>query len=640
MNFVTSLLPAIEHFHTIGYWIAFFSALLETTAGVGLIFPGSTIILFMGALSARGYFDLGDLLWFAIIGAILGDQINYYIGKKYGRKILKKGLWFLKPSHFEKGKKFFDVYGPKSVFIGRFIPGVKEIAPLIAGMFGMKKATFLAWDILGGIGWGLAWTLPGYVLSQSLDFAKIWLTRAGFFLAILAVVFVIFYLIKIFLVKKGKQFFSFFASIWNSIKQPLIDNPDVQKIAKRHQIFFRFIENRLSTKKFTGLPLTLLFLALLYTLSLFGGIMEDVINSDVIVSVDIRVAHLLQIFRSAELIKIFLWITLLGKWQIVSIFTLATVLILWLTKKRAYIIPLFVSILGSELLTFIGKYIFHRPRPDAPMYPETSFSFPSGHATIAVAFYGFLTYLLIRNAKEWSKKINALFAGFVLIVLIGFSRLYLGVHYVSDVWGGYLAGAIWLIIAISLAEHFSYGKKGTKEPGLNAKKRFIVPGLILASVGFYMIYALNYQPPASIVSPEAKQIEIIDVNKIFTQDQLKYTETLLGNRQEPLSFIILAANDQQLTSLFVRAGWSLADDVTIPSLIETAKAAIQKKPYQSAPMTPDFWNAVIHDFGFEKSTQSNNPRERHHARFWKTNYVTKDGDSIYVGTASFDKGIK
>ena len=82
MNFIQSLLPAIEHFHLIGYWIAFFAALLETTIGVGLLISGSTIILFMGALAGKGYFNIGDLLWFVVIGAILGDNINYFIGKK------------------------------------------------------------------------------------------------------------------------------------------------------------------------------------------------------------------------------------------------------------------------------------------------------------------------------------------------------------------------------------------------------------------------------------------------------------------------------------------------------------------------------------------------------------------------------
>ncbi|MBU3982611.1 MAG: hypothetical protein KJ985_03845 [Proteobacteria bacterium] len=70
-DFINNMLPAIEHFRVGSYWLAFFAALLETTIGIGLILPGSTIILFLGALSARGYLDIGDLIWFSVLGAII-----------------------------------------------------------------------------------------------------------------------------------------------------------------------------------------------------------------------------------------------------------------------------------------------------------------------------------------------------------------------------------------------------------------------------------------------------------------------------------------------------------------------------------------------------------------------------------------
>ncbi len=624
----------------IGYWIALFAALLETTIGIGLLIPGSTIILFMGGLAGKGYFDIGDLLWFVIIGAIIGDNINYFIGKKYGAKIFTKGFWFINPLYLKSGKNFFEKYGSKSVFISRFIPSVKEIIPLIAGTFGMKRLPFMVWNILGAIGWSIVWVLPGYFFAQSLNLAKIWLTRTGFFLIIFLAVFIIFYILKIILLKKGKQLFSFLFSVWQSIKQAIIANREVQKFTERHKTFFQFIQRRLNKNNFYGLPFTLLSLALIYIIFLLGGIAEDIINSDLIVSADIRVANLLAIFRSAELTKFFFWITLLGKLQIVLIFTIATILILWIWKKRFYIIPLLLSIVGGEFLAFIGKIVFHRARPSVAIYAEKSFSFPSGHAAIAVAFYGFITYIVIRNAKQWNKKINAFFIGFLIIILIGFSRLYLGVHYVSDVWGGYLAGAIGLIIAISFSEYFSYRKQIASIPRPNTKKRLATISLILTSIGLYIIFALNYQIPVSMLPQEANQTVIGDTVAIFTNDQLKYTETLLGNKQEPLNFIIIAENDRQLVNLFEQSGWLLADDVTVSTIAKITQAALGKYPYPNAPMTPDFWNTNVHDFGFEKSTELNNVRQRHHARFWKTNYIMESGDVVYVGTASFDSGLK
>jgi len=640
MNFIQSLLPAIEHFHMIGYWIALFVALLETTLGVGLIMPGSTIILFMGTLAAKGYFDLGDLIWFAAIGAIIGDNINYFIGKKYGSKIFKKGFWFIKTKHFKKGEEFFQRHGSKSVFIGRFIPSIKEVIPLIAGTFGMKRLPFMIWNILGAIGWSLVWILPGYFFAQSIDVAKTWLTRAGFLLTILFIIFAIFYLLKVLFVKKGKDFFSFISSVWQSIKQAIIRNSEVQKFVAHHKKFFLFLQKRFDKNNFFGLPLTILFIALFYVLALFGGIVEDVLSSNIIVSIDVRVANLLTIFRNPQLTDIFLWITLLGKWQVIFIFTIAVIFILWLWKKQSFIIPFLLSIAGSEVFTVIGKHIFHRPRPTVAVYFENSFSFPSGHATIAMAFYGFLAYILIKNSKNWKFKINTFFITVMVILLIGFSRLYLGVHYISDVWGGYLVGAIWFIIGISLSEYLLSKKQKNNQIYLSVKKRLAVFVIILASAGFYIVFARYYQVPVSIISQKTDKKIVNNITTVLKNNQLRYTETLLGNKQEPLSFVIIAKNDSQLINIFGQAGWALADNVGIFSVYRTAKDAIFKRSYSQAPMTPYFWNFEVHEFGFEKETNSNNVRSRHHARFWKTKYLTENGENIYVGIASFDKSMK
>ena len=120
--------------------------------GIGLILPGSTIILFLGALSSRGYFDTGDLIWFAVFGAVLGDNINYHLRNRYGAQWIEKGFWFLKSNHIKKTRNFMDAHGAKSVFIGRFVPSAKEIIPFIAGSVKMNKKTFMFWNILGGIG--------------------------------------------------------------------------------------------------------------------------------------------------------------------------------------------------------------------------------------------------------------------------------------------------------------------------------------------------------------------------------------------------------------------------------------------------------------------------------------------------------
>jgi len=226
------------------------------------------------------------------------------------------------------------------------------------------------------------------------------------------------------------------------------------------------------------------------------------------------------------------------------------------------------------------------------------------------------------------------------MLLIGFSRLYLGVHYVSDVWGGYLIGALWLIIGISISEWLRLRKR--RQPAFSppAKVRLISAILVLASIMFYAGVAKYYKPPLSHALAARKETVVQKVTEIFSDNQLKYSETLTGERQAPLSFIIVARDDQQLLELFRQSGWLLADKLSPSSVTKVAKAALLKQADPAAPMTPSFWNSQVHDFGFEKATDANNARKRHHARFWRTNYITPSGERIYVGTASFDSGIK
>lgn len=189
--------------------------------------------------------------------------------------------------------------------------------------------------------------------------------------------------------------------------------------------------------------------------------MEFLISSLLIL--DTRVADFFFELRNAELLSFFTWVTLFGEWQIVVVGAVLVSVLLWLWRRRVYIIPLWVSIVVSEIFTFLAKSMFHRPRPELAYYLENGFSFPSGHATIAVAFYGFLVYILLKEAKNWGQKVSIVFGGLLIILAIGISRLYLGVHYFSDVGGGYLLGLLGLVIGVALLKLCFTPKKGIEE---------------------------------------------------------------------------------------------------------------------------------------------------------------------------------
>jgi membrane protein DedA with SNARE-associated domain/membrane-associated phospholipid phosphatase len=636
---INHILPSIEHFRVGGYWIAFFAALLETTIGIGLVLPGSTLILFLGALSASGYLDVGDLIWFAVMGAIIGDNLNYYLGKKYGARWLKRGFWFLKTQHVDKARHFMDAHGAKSIFLGRFIPSVKEVVPFIAGSVGMRRKTFLLWNALGAIGWGFEWVLAGYIFAQSLNMAKLWLSRTALVFVLLLLLGSIFYFFKWLIIKKGKGFLTFADSLWQPIKTAARNNEHVVRWSQKHPQSITFLKSRMDTSKFSGLPLSMLAIALAYVLALFGGVVEDLITSDPVVIADIRIANLLVAFRNHVLTDIFTWVTLLGKAPVILAFIAVTVVLLWLWRKQTYILPLFVAVAGSEAFTYLGKLAFQRPRPQAAVYAEYSFSFPSGHATIAVAFYGFLSYLLIRFVPNWKRKVNLFFAGILIILAIGLSRIYLGEHYLSDVWGGYLVGAMWLIVAISLSEWLGYKNLKAAPPSPVRVARPLSLGLVLTALLFYAGLGVYYHPlPASL--PAEKTTTVSSPINIFANEQLKYTETLTGEKQEPVNLIFIAENDLHVAGAFKQARWSVPDTADISSFFRIVQAVVLQTPYPRAPISPSFWDAKIQDLSFTKPIDRNKFGDAHHVRIWQTNARLINGMHIYVGMANAVDGIK
>ncbi len=212
-------------------------------------------------------------------------------------------------------------------------------------------------------------------------------------------------------------------------------------------------------------------ISFVYVLSLFLGVARSILASDTIISIDLQIANLLAFFRTPGLTKIFLWVTLLGSWQFITTTTLIVSLILWLWKKKTYLIYFWTALLIDILLNYFSKLIIHRSRPINPVYLEPSFSFPSGHAMIAIIFYGFIGYILIRHSKNWARKVNLFFLDLIIIFAIGFSRLYLGVHYLSDVLAGYLLSILILITTIAIYKwrYFIKEKKENKNIPISKK---------------------------------------------------------------------------------------------------------------------------------------------------------------------------
>ncbi len=640
--FWDNLLPKIEHLDAAGYWLLLLVAFLESLVLVGGIFPGSVLTVFAGAMAAQGYFDVGDLIWFAAIGAILGDGLSFWLGAR-GKGWFKDTNRFLKPSHLEAGERFFRRHGAKSVFLGRFVGVVRMLVPFIAGLSGMKPGSFYFWNVLSAFAWSASHLLGGYFLGHAWRVFAVWTSRGGIFLAAVAVLLVCGDLLRRFAIKQGKWLLELGRSLWRSAGRKLAANPRLAGMAARHPRLIAFLRGRFDEAHFYGLPLTLLSLAFLYVLFLFGGIVEDVLTLDRIVTVDRNLADLLHFYRDETLVGAFLWITLLGTARLVALGAALATLCLWLWKRRECILPLWVTVAGSAALCALGKVAVRRDRPlDIAAIVETTFSFPSGHAAAAAAFYGFVVYCLWRPVKGWNARLNLFFAGALLILAIGFSRMYLGVHYLSDVLGGFLLGLLWLILGISLAERRRYGRG---EPSASAVPSGGIKGAtaltIAAGLLFYVHSGLHYNPPRPVPSGPGIRTVGADVVEGFGRYRLpRFTESISGRRRGPLNVVIVARDGEALAGAFAGAGWLAADPASAGSLGRAAIALFENKSYPSAPVSPLFWNGQVNDYAFEKPTPADTVRRRWQVRLWRTGLVTESGMRVFAGAVCHEPDVK
>jgi len=182
----------------------------------------------------------------------------------------------------------------------------------------------------------------------------------------------------------------------------------------------------------------------------FARIAEDYLTNDPLARWDVNFARWLSGQRDAVGTDIFRVVTFIGSPAAAA--TIAIIVCVLLYRRRqlveAALLP--VVFAGGELLNVVLKLAFHRPRPEVAFVHLDTYSFPSGHAMLSTAVYGALTYLAWSHLRTRRKRLTLTAGTIVLVTLICFSRLYLGVHYLSDVLGGAAGGAFWLAVSIAL----------------------------------------------------------------------------------------------------------------------------------------------------------------------------------------------
>lgn len=208
----------------------------------------------------------------------------------------------------------------------------------------------------------------------------------------------------------------------------------------------RFLQNRLTPGGYLGLHLTVGALIIILASWWFAEIAEDLLSPDRMVLIDARVADWLHRHGTPAVTRLALGVTFFGSVGFITVATLGAAAFLSWRRYWYRLLALTLTMAGGSLLNVMLKLLFHRQRPvfDDPILTLSSFSFPSGHAMGSTLFYGLMALFVVIYTRRWRWALLAIFTALGVISLIALSRIYLGVHFLSDVLGAVAAGVAWL----------------------------------------------------------------------------------------------------------------------------------------------------------------------------------------------------
>ena len=423
---------------TYGYAVVFLFVAIES---LGIPLPGETVLITAAALAALGHLSIWWVIAIAAAGGIIGDAAGYWIGRLGGLALLKRYGRFV---HFderklEKVRSFFNRHGSKAVFFGRFIALLRTWAALLAGTAEMPYGVFTVYNVLGGITWASLFGTLGYVFGRSLPLLERYIGQAS-----LAVVLLIALVVGLWL---GWRWFS-------ANRELLAERVSWYwvRFRERHSGLARFIAARFVRGEYLGLHLTVGFFLSLAALWVFAGVTEDVLHHDPLTRFDLTLTTLFRAHATPLGDRIFRLVSALGSPVAMAIVGAGGGLFLLVRRKWVIVAAWVAAFAGAGMLTIVLKNLIQRPRPAAAaefLY-GTTFSLPSGHALGSLVGYGMLAYVIGATWVESRRgRLLVVIGTAVLVIAIGLSRLYLGVHYFSDVVAGFAVGVLWLSVCIS-----------------------------------------------------------------------------------------------------------------------------------------------------------------------------------------------
>jgi undecaprenyl-diphosphatase len=452
-------LPNLEHLlidvgETLGTWTYLLVgalAFLETGAFIGLIAPGETAMLLGGLVAGQGQIDVITLIAIVWAAAVAGDLTSFFLGRRLGRAFLikhgpKVQITEARLHHVEG---FFDKHGGKAILIGRFVGLVRAIAPFLAGSSGMPIRRFLPYDVVGAGLWTSTFVLLGYIFwqsfSQLVDYAKKGALALG---AVIVLVVAIVWAVRWVRDPENRNK----ARAWLDRQA---ERPALRPVARVARPVLRgsrrparFVWDRV-TPGDLGLELTtLLAIASVGSFLYIGNIIS--LQSKTRLAGDTMALNIADRLYSSAGVDIAKAISVLGSLPVsIALVVLASGVFAWRRRMfEAGLLPIGLAIIYAAV--HITKNAVERPRPPDPLIQVEGWSYPSAHAAYAATWVA-VAVALGRALPNVASRFAFVTIAVVIGALIGLSRVYLRVHWLSDVGGGWGLGlTVYSLLAMAV----------------------------------------------------------------------------------------------------------------------------------------------------------------------------------------------
>jgi membrane protein DedA with SNARE-associated domain/membrane-associated phospholipid phosphatase len=433
------------------YVLVAIAAFLETAAFVGLILPGETVVILGGAVAGQGETSIVLTVGVVWAAAFAGDSVSFMLGRRLGRGfILRHGPRVrITRERFARVEGYFARYGGRTIVIGRFIGLVRALAPFVAGSSGMRYTYYAPFSILGTGLWAAAFALVGYFASQSLDAAARAAGRGTLLFGIAVAVIVIIVVSVRFLREEANRR----RLVHGMEKRPWLR--PLLAAARGLRPPARFVVGRL-TPGGLGLEFTTVLAILAVSLYVLIAYTVIVSGDPSPTPGDQTALDMVRDLQTIWLTDVSKVITELGSAVVTLPLTVMVAVLLALRRRWTEAAVLVVATAIIYLGVAELKNAIERPRPVGGLTQAGGSSFPSGHAAHAILYPWLALTFTVRLRPGMAGGSTLVAAGVVIAVLVGLSRVYLRVHYFSDVAAGWALGVAGFATCAAIAMAVAY----------------------------------------------------------------------------------------------------------------------------------------------------------------------------------------